>query len=160
MVAGPGIAPGLGDYEPPVQLYTTPRHESYITHYNSLTGGWQSVLRRWGRSGLMKRLNQLGRQIHDNAGYHLDKKSDGKIGGDIKMEHSHRSLINSWKYLRIFHDATGYHLDNPQHDNKKHRHAMQFAAVIRESADIHIRIVTKNFRAVLTRYGILVSTSE
>ncbi len=25
LVAGPGIAPGLGDYEPPVRLYTTPR---------------------------------------------------------------------------------------------------------------------------------------
>ncbi len=24
-VAGPGVAPGLGDYEPPVRLYTTPR---------------------------------------------------------------------------------------------------------------------------------------
>jgi len=23
-VAGPGVAPGLGDYEPPVLLYTTP----------------------------------------------------------------------------------------------------------------------------------------
>lgn len=33
-VAGPGIAPGLGDYEPPVQLYTTPRHvvrDDYIS---------------------------------------------------------------------------------------------------------------------------------
>ena len=25
MVAEPGVAPGLGDYEPPVRLYTTPR---------------------------------------------------------------------------------------------------------------------------------------
>ncbi|MCJ7740085.1 hypothetical protein MUP32_02070 [Candidatus Microgenomates bacterium] len=32
-VAEPGVAPGLGDYEPPVQLYTTPRY-IYKADYN------------------------------------------------------------------------------------------------------------------------------
>jgi hypothetical protein len=32
-VAGPGVAPGLGDYEPPVLLYTTPhaKEQMYFT---------------------------------------------------------------------------------------------------------------------------------
>lgn len=29
-VAGPGVEPGLGDYEPPVRLYTTPRVLAYF----------------------------------------------------------------------------------------------------------------------------------
>jgi hypothetical protein len=32
-VAGPGIAPGLGDYEPPVRLYTTPRYVKVLGDY-------------------------------------------------------------------------------------------------------------------------------
>ena len=40
LVAGPGDAPGLGDYEPPVQLYTTPhvRNEA-----NCITLGAQKI---------------------------------------------------------------------------------------------------------------------
>ncbi len=34
-VAEPGVAPGLGDYEPPVQLYTTPRIERLILFYSN-----------------------------------------------------------------------------------------------------------------------------
>lgn len=35
LVAGLGIAPSLGDYEPPVQLYTTPR-QLMLRDYSSL----------------------------------------------------------------------------------------------------------------------------
>lgn len=43
LVAGLGIAPSLGDYEPPVQLYTTPRYvNEYALDYISLKEAAQS----------------------------------------------------------------------------------------------------------------------
>lgn len=89
MVAGPGIAPGLGDYEPPVQLYTTPRHESYkiiITGYPEAGKAGYMV---GGEEGLRNALISLGAIYMIRPVTIWIKKCDGKIGGDIKMEHSY-----------------------------------------------------------------------
>lgn len=45
LVAGLGIAPSLGDYEPPVRLYTTPHVVEILYLFNSMDFNGKEVLK-------------------------------------------------------------------------------------------------------------------